>query len=82
MSVRIGDVKPENPNPHRAAIHVHASRGGVELLSDPRVTLEPVEARNYAALLIRAADEAERMRARPTSTEPDMRTEYDGTDYG
>jgi len=44
---------------------VHASRGGVELLSDPRVTLEPIAARNYAALLVRAADEVERMRSKP-----------------
>lgn len=65
MSVRIGDVKPENQNPHHAAVHVQASRAGVELHANPEATLEPVEARNYAALLVRAADEVERMRVKP-----------------
>ena len=65
MSVRIGEVRPENPNPLQAAIHVHASRAGVELLTSLNLTLQPVEARNYAALLVRAADEVERMRSKP-----------------
>jgi hypothetical protein len=62
MSARIGEVI----SVHQAdpAVHVSASRGGVELLSDPRVTLEPIHARNFAALLVRGADEVERMRAR------------------
>jgi hypothetical protein len=58
MSARIGEV-PGLENPR---VHVAASRGGVELLSDERISLEPIEARNYAALLIRAAEEVERMR--------------------
>lgn len=62
MSVRIGEVKPGIEST-KAAVHVHASRGGIELHSDPRVTLDPVEARNFAALLVRASDEVERMRA-------------------
>jgi len=64
MSARIGEV-PGLPISDDPAVHVHASRGGVELLSDPRVTLEPIAARNYAALLVRAADEVERMRSKP-----------------
>jgi hypothetical protein len=62
MSVRIGEVSPDNPV--QAAVHVHASRAGVELHADSEITLQPIEARNYAALLVRAADEVERMRAR------------------
>ena len=65
MSVRIGEVRPEHPNPLQAAIHVQASRAGVELLTSINLTLQPVEARNYAALLVRAADEVERMRSKP-----------------
>jgi hypothetical protein len=65
MSVRIGEVRPELPNPSHAAIHVQASRAGVELLTSLNLTLQPVEARNYAALLVRAADEVERMRSKP-----------------
>ncbi len=47
-----------------AKAHVSASGGGVEILSEPNFTLQPVEARNYAALLVRSADEVERMRDR------------------
>jgi hypothetical protein len=64
MSARIGEV-PGPPYKADPAVHVSASRGGVELLSDPRITLEPIAARNYAALLVRGADEVERMRAKP-----------------
>jgi len=67
MSVRIGEVSPENIA--QAAVHVHASRAGVELHADPDVTLEPIQARNFAALLVRGADEVERMRARRRSTD-------------
>jgi len=76
MSVRIGEVKPEHPNPNSAAVHVQASRAGVELHSDPTMTLDPIEARNYAALLVRAADEVERMRVRGTD-----HVMHDGTDH-
>jgi hypothetical protein len=64
MSARIGEV-PGPPTSDDPAVHVHASRAGVELLSNPRITLEPIAARNYAALLVRGADEVERMRAKP-----------------
>jgi hypothetical protein len=65
MSVRIGEVRPEHSDPlQKAAVHVQASRAGVELLTSMHLTLQPVEARNYAALLVRGADEVERMRAR------------------
>ncbi len=64
MSARIGEV-PGPPTSDNPAVYVHASRAGVELLSDPRITLEPIAARNYAALIVRGADEVERMRAKP-----------------
>jgi hypothetical protein len=69
MSVRIGDVKPD-PMTQNAGAFVSASRGGVEIASALTLHLQPVEARNYAALLVRAADEVERMRARPEEGPP------------
>jgi hypothetical protein len=66
MSVRIGEVPVVGSQD--GAAHALASRGGVELSvssdgeSSEEVTLEPVQARNYAALLVRAANEVERMR--------------------
>jgi deoxyadenosine/deoxycytidine kinase len=71
MSVHIGYVNPRNmPDAITdtkivSDVIVQASRGGVELHSVSRLTLDPAQARNYAALLVRAADETERMRARP-----------------
>lgn len=65
MSVRIGEVKLDlHHPPPAAAMHVQASRAGVELHCDPQMTLEPVQARNAAALFIRAAEEVELMRKR------------------
>jgi hypothetical protein len=61
MSVRIGEM---NRSDGKILSYVHASLGGVELTSDERFTLEPVAARNGAAVLVRAADEVERMRRR------------------
>jgi hypothetical protein len=58
MSAHIGDV---------AGFAVWVSRGGVEVHGDittNRRDLTPVEARNLAALLVRAGDEVERMRER------------------
>jgi hypothetical protein len=63
MSKRIGEVNPTAGA--NADVHVWASRGGVELKSEIDFTLEPATARDYAALLVRAADEVERMRATP-----------------
>lgn len=42
---------------------VFTSSAGVEVYSHDGVTMTPIEARKAAALLIRAADECERMRA-------------------
>lgn len=67
MSVRIGEVNPRVTHGQvviTADVLVSASRAGVELHSDPQITLDPVQARNFAALLIRGADEVERMRIR------------------
>lgn len=75
MSALIGAVKgPDNDSPHDAA-QVSCSLGGVELSlfegtgSTPsregtQRTFNPIAARNLAALLVRASEEAERMRAR------------------
>lgn len=68
MSVRIGEIHAiayESRADDRVV--VHASRSSVEIHTISHLFLEPVEARNLAALLVRAADEAERMRAREKS---------------
>lgn len=71
MSVRIGEVNPRSmpdaitDSRIEADVIVQASRAGVELYSAPKLTLDPIQARNYAALLVRGADEVERMRAKP-----------------
>lgn len=62
MSVRIGEVL--DPTKAQVVAHVGASTAGVEVNTEARLTFDPVEARNYAALLVRAADEVERMRGR------------------
>jgi hypothetical protein len=62
MSTRIGVVrlKPDRkPGYEDAALHVWASTAGVELHSEPKLTLSPEEARDYAALLVAAAHRAE-----------------------
>jgi hypothetical protein len=60
MSTRIGDIRLVDD----FVTHVSASRTGVEVLTEARLTYDPISARNYAALLVRASDETERMRAR------------------
>ena len=77
MSALIGSVKgPHHNSPHDAA-KVWCSLGGVEIWlfvgsgSEPTTvgavrTLDPIAARNLAALLVRASEEVERMRARST----------------
>ncbi len=62
MSVHIGEVDQDPLIPGSAAVHVSSSRSGVEILTEKTLTLQPTYARNYAALLVRAADEVERMR--------------------
>ena len=80
MSVFIGDVKGPRHNSPRKAADVWCSPGQVELnvwIDDPRPpdpsgvvaaalskTLDPIAARNLAALLVRASEEAERMAPR------------------
>jgi hypothetical protein len=64
MSVLIGRVGDE----HKRDVRVWASRCGVDVHVSDRFDdrdLTPIEARNLAALLVRAADECERMRAKP-----------------
>ena len=77
MSVRIGSVRgPHHNSPHDAA-DVWCSPRGVELRTftgdsdagkPTRVGVDrefdPIAARNLAALLVRASEEVERMRAR------------------
>jgi hypothetical protein len=68
MSARIGTAIGVRFSTHdrEPQVEVAASSGGVELVSigAASFTLTPIEARNYAALLVRAADEVERMRGR------------------
>lgn len=70
MSVRIGEVNPRvipdaiTDGKIAADVIVQASRAGVELHTEPKLTLDPIQARNYAALLVRGADEVERMRTK------------------
>lgn len=73
MSVFIGNVKGPNHNsPHDAAT-VWCSPGCVELnvfegagpsKDGAHKSLDPISARNLAALLVRASEEADRMSAR------------------
>lgn len=78
MSVFIGSVKGPHHNSTTEAGEVWSDGGGVSLrVFEARVfevagtakegvdcRLDPVAARNLAALLVRASEEAERMRAR------------------
>ena len=76
MSVFIGNVKGPNHNSPDDAASVSSSSGHVELsvvgdADDPdyaagavRRSLDPIAARNLAALLVRASEEADRMAAR------------------
>lgn len=66
MSVRIGDVVLVED----AVTHVAASTAGVEVRTEPRITYDPISARNYAALLVRAADECEHMRGKVSRFDP------------
>jgi hypothetical protein len=76
MSAFIGSVRGPNHNSPHDAAEVWCSRSDVELnlfvdsARDKRDglkrRLDPVAARNLAALLVRGADECERMRARDT----------------
>lgn len=77
MSAFIGDVKGPRHNSPRKSLDVWCSPGQVELnvwIDDPRPpdppgvvaaalskNLDPIAARNLAALLVRASEEAERM---------------------
>jgi len=63
MSAFIGHVNAPHHNSPTKHAEVWASLAGVEfvLFSEARL-LDPTAARDYAALLVRAADESERMR--------------------
>jgi len=76
VSVFIGNVKGPHHNSPNDAAQVSCSPNAVELTlvgdeGDPdyppgtvRRSLDPISARNLAALLVRASEEAERMSAR------------------
>jgi len=69
MSAFIGSVKGPNHNSPHDAIDVRCSRGGVEIttlgeLPVKTFSLDPIAARNFAAMLVRASEEVERMRAK------------------
>lgn len=66
MSALIGNLKGPNHNSPDDVVAVWASTGGVEIMplanDASRLVLDPIAARNYAALLVRASEEVERMR--------------------
>jgi hypothetical protein len=66
MSREIGRIGPKLDG---TALHfILASVGGVELFSKESTTPDPCDARTMAALLLRAADEAERMYYKQSAT--------------
>ncbi len=67
MSAKIGEVHGPASNSPSIVVEMFASLAGAEmrvLKHEQHVTLDPIAARNLAALLVRAADECERMRDR------------------
>lgn len=67
MSAFIGSVKGPNHNSERTVADVWCGLHHVEIrvVDEPGVfALDPIAARNFAALLVRASEEVERMRAR------------------
>lgn len=69
MSLLIGSIRPTKVEVNgvlvdKAAVFVHASTGGVEIASEPSLSIDPEEARAYSAHLSRAAETCERMRMR------------------
>lgn len=85
MSAHVGAVKGPHSNSPHVACDVWCSMAGVELRafnSDADAgqstrdgvmrTLDPLAARNLAALLVRGAEESERMRARAMPMEVDL----------
>jgi len=79
MSARIGEIYAPSG---LVLARVLASLGGVEVKGDvPNdYTVQPIEARNAAALLVRAADEVERMRRRARPEGAPEFVQYD-TDF-
>jgi len=64
MSVFVGSVKGPHHNSPNDAADVWCSPGHVELrVLDSAPNFDPIAARNLAALLVRASEEAERMAA-------------------
>ena len=70
MSARIGEVKAGS----RVLGRVSASRGGVEVTIEG--SLDPIEARNLAALIVRGSEETERMRRNDPEASRDERAGY------
>jgi hypothetical protein len=70
MSIRIGFAPATADDSDSANAVVFASQEGVELKCSDKYeeisfSLDPTQARGFAALLIRAAEESELMRTRP-----------------
>jgi hypothetical protein len=66
VSREIGRIGPKLDG---TALHfILASVGGVELFSESATVLDPCDARTMAVLLVRAADEAERMYYKQSAT--------------
>ena len=71
MSAFIGSVRSPHHNSPSDGAEVWCSRDGVEVrvaassrMAELAKNFDPIAARNFAALLVRGAEEAERMRAR------------------
>lgn len=71
MSAFIGSVRGPSSNSPNDVLDVWASIGGVEIRPAAEweklkgFDIDPIAARNFAALLVRASEEVERMRNRP-----------------
>jgi hypothetical protein len=78
-SAFIGDVKGPNHNSPDVAVSVWCSLDSVEIITAGGAMpigkrLDPIAARNFAALLVRAAEEAEMMAFRARVAEADSKT--------
>jgi hypothetical protein len=69
MSVYIGSVRGPHHNSPDSAADVWCSPAGIEIQWGKQcAALDPIAARNFAALLVRASEEVERMRTKRAST--------------
>jgi hypothetical protein len=90
MSAFIGDVRAPHHNSPDVGVEVRCSLGGVEVkflhpaygTGEAQHNFDPIAARNLAALLVRASEEAERMRVRAREDAERMQAEMRGAARG